>query len=133
MPRHFFAEADTKKHRYASVKAFNAALVKLTNWIIKNNYMINCACFSASDLNMTEKAMLFDSLQHYFLSLGWRLQRKSLYQPEFMNWNFLLKRYNFFYSYKILYISNTRLLRRENVVCQCVKNHKKLVLNTSTW
>ena len=27
----FFAEADTKKHRYASAKASNAALVKLTD------------------------------------------------------------------------------------------------------
>ena len=27
----FFAEADTKKHKYASAKASNAALVKLTD------------------------------------------------------------------------------------------------------
>ena len=38
----FFAEADTKKHRYASAKASNAALVKLTDWIIKNDNVINC-------------------------------------------------------------------------------------------
>ena len=41
----FFAEADTKKHRYASAKASNAALVKLTDWIIKNDHVINCALF----------------------------------------------------------------------------------------
>ena len=41
----FFAEADTKKHRYASAKASNAALVKLTDWIIKNDHLINCAMF----------------------------------------------------------------------------------------
>ena len=41
----FFAEADTKKHRYASAKASNAALVKLTDWIIKNDHVINCAMF----------------------------------------------------------------------------------------
>ena len=37
---YFFAEADTKKHRYASVKAPNTALVKLTDWIIKNDLVI---------------------------------------------------------------------------------------------
>ena len=50
IPKHlmasaFFAEADTKKHRYASAKASNAALVKLTDWIIKNDHVINCAMF----------------------------------------------------------------------------------------
>ena len=45
----FFAEADTKKHRYASAKASNAALVKLADWVIKNNHVINCANFSVSD------------------------------------------------------------------------------------
>ena len=39
----FFAEADNKKHRYASAKASNAAMVKLTDWIIKNHHVINCA------------------------------------------------------------------------------------------
>ena len=34
-----------KKHRYASAKASNAALVKLTDWIIKNDHVINCAMF----------------------------------------------------------------------------------------
>ena len=28
----FFAKADTKKHKYASAKTSNAALVKLTDW-----------------------------------------------------------------------------------------------------
>ena len=41
----FFAEADTKKHRYASGKASNAVLVKLADWIIKNDHVINCAMF----------------------------------------------------------------------------------------
>ena len=36
----FFAESDTKKHRYASAKTLNAALVKLTDWIIENDHMI---------------------------------------------------------------------------------------------
>ena len=43
--QHFLAEADTKNHRYASAKASNAALVKLTDWIIKNNHVINCVMF----------------------------------------------------------------------------------------
>ena len=41
----FLAEADTKKHRYASAKASNVALVKLTDSIIKNDHVINCALF----------------------------------------------------------------------------------------
>ena len=34
-----------KRHRYASAKASNAALVKLTIWVIKNDYVINCEMF----------------------------------------------------------------------------------------
>ena len=41
----FFAEVDTKKYRYASANASNAVLVKLTDWIIKNDRVINCALF----------------------------------------------------------------------------------------
>ena len=41
----FFAKADTKKHRYASAKASNPTLVKLADWIIKNDHVINCAMF----------------------------------------------------------------------------------------
>ena len=42
----FFADPDTKKHGYASAKTLNAALVKLTDWIIKNDHVINCVLFS---------------------------------------------------------------------------------------
>ena len=45
----FFCKADTKKHRYASTKASNAALVKLTGWIIKNDHVIKSALFFWSD------------------------------------------------------------------------------------
>ena len=41
----FFAEAYTKKHRYASAKASDAQLVKLTDWSIKNDLVINCIMF----------------------------------------------------------------------------------------
>ena len=41
----FFAEVYTKKHRYASAKASNVALVKLSDSIIKNDHVINCALF----------------------------------------------------------------------------------------
>ena len=62
----FYVEADTKKHRYASAKASNATLVKLTDWIIKNDHVIFCKRF-----NMAKQAMLFDSPQHGFnLSAG---------------------------------------------------------------
>ena len=40
-----FFFADTEKHRYASAKASNTALVKLTDWIIKDDHVINCAMF----------------------------------------------------------------------------------------
>ena len=39
------SEVDTKKHRYVSAKASNAALVKLTDSIVKNDHVINCALF----------------------------------------------------------------------------------------
>ena len=45
LPQHFFAEVYTKKHKCASANASNAALVKLTDWIIKNDHVINCAMF----------------------------------------------------------------------------------------
>ena len=45
LPQHFFAEADTKKHRFFSAKASNAALVKFTDWIIKTDLVTNCAMF----------------------------------------------------------------------------------------
>ena len=41
----YISEADTKKHRYVSAKAANSALVKLTDWITKNDHMIHCALF----------------------------------------------------------------------------------------
>ena len=37
----FFAETYTKRPRYALAKASNVALVKLTDWIIKNDHVIN--------------------------------------------------------------------------------------------
>ena len=61
----FLAEADTKRHRYVLAKASNTAMVKLTDWIIKNDHVI-VWCFSVSDLNMAKQAMLFDPPQHGF-------------------------------------------------------------------
>ena len=40
-----FVDADTKKHRIASAKVSDAALVKLTDWIIKNVHVVICAWF----------------------------------------------------------------------------------------
>ena len=70
----FFAEADTKKHRYASAKASNAALVKLADWIIKND-VINCVMFFSKWLKhgQTSNAAL--------LSTTWLL----IFQLEFAN------------------------------------------------
>ena len=70
MPQHFFfffffaAEADTKKHRHASAKASNAALVRLTDWITKND-RVTCVVF-LQVINMAKQAMLFDSPQRGF-------------------------------------------------------------------
>ena len=47
-------------------KALNAALVKLTDWIMKLIMWLIVRCFSVCDLNMAKQAMLFDSLQHGF-------------------------------------------------------------------
>ena len=44
----FSVKADTKNHRFASAKSSNAALVKLTDLIIKNDHAIVC-CFCVSD------------------------------------------------------------------------------------
>ena len=41
----FFAEEDTKKQRHTWAKASNATLVKLTDWIIKNDHVINFVIF----------------------------------------------------------------------------------------
>ena len=41
----FFVDADTKKHRIASAKVSDAALVKLTDWIIKNVQVVICTWF----------------------------------------------------------------------------------------
>ena len=41
----FYVKADTKNHRFASAKSSNAALVKLTDSIIKNDHAINCVLF----------------------------------------------------------------------------------------
>ena len=68
------AEADTKKGRYASAKASNAALVKLADWIIKND-VINCVMFFSKWLKhgQTSNAAL--------LSTTWLL----IFQLEFAN------------------------------------------------
>ena len=58
----FFAEADTKKHRYASAKTSNdmqlakTALVKLTDWIIKNDHVINCAMLFCKRIKHDQKS-----------------------------------------------------------------------------
>ena len=41
----FFAEADTKNKDMPRQKPQIIALVKLTDWIIKNDHVINCAMF----------------------------------------------------------------------------------------
>ena len=41
----FFVKSDTRKHRRAPAQTSNTALVKPTDWIIKNNHVINCALF----------------------------------------------------------------------------------------
>ena len=43
--QHIFLPRQMLKNRYASANASNAALVKLTDWIIKNDHVINCAMF----------------------------------------------------------------------------------------
>ena len=45
----FFLLRQILKNRYASAKVSNAALVKLTNWIIKIIMWLFVCCFSVSD------------------------------------------------------------------------------------
>ena len=66
LPQHFFAEADTKKHRFSSAKASNAALVKLTAGIIKTDLVINCAMFFCKRFKEGQTSNLYDSPQHGF-------------------------------------------------------------------
>ena len=72
----FFAEADTKNKDMPRQKPQIIALVKLTDWIIKNDHVINCVMFFCK---WFKQAMLFDSPQHGFEFFGRRLQIKSLY------------------------------------------------------
>ena len=78
----FFAEADTKKHRYASAKASNAALVKLTDWIIKNDHVINCAMFFCKWFNHGQTSNVIWPSTTWLLIFRLRLQTKSLYSPQ---------------------------------------------------
>ena len=41
----FFCRGRYKKHRSVSDKNSNAALIRLADWIIKNDHVINCAMF----------------------------------------------------------------------------------------
>ena len=41
----YFLPRQILKNRYALAKVSNAALVKLTDWIIKNDHVINCMMF----------------------------------------------------------------------------------------
>ena len=65
----------TKKHGYASAKASNAALVKLTDWIIKNDHVINCAMFFCKRFNHGQTS------NGIWLSTTWLL----IYQLEVVN------------------------------------------------
>ena len=55
---------------------------------------------------MAKQAMLFDSTQHGFESVGWRLQIKSLYSPQNLlvcELKFPVKRYNFLQLQNFVY------------------------------
>ena len=77
-----FAEGDTEKHRYASAKDSNAVLVKLTEWIIKNDHVINCAMFFCKwfEHDQASNVIWLHSIA-FNLSAG-GCKWKSLYSPQ---------------------------------------------------
>ena len=121
----FFAEADTKKHRYASAKASNAALVKLTDWIIKNDHVINCAMFFCKWFKHGQTSNVI------WLSTTWLLifwlevaNKKPLFttKPAIIWTEISCSKDITFNSYKISYIPHLRLLHA--IKC-CLLMHPK--------
>ena len=79
----FFAEADTKNNDMPRQKPQIIALVKLTDWIIKNDHVINCEMFFCKWLKHGQTSNVI------WLSTTWLLifrleglQIKSLYSPQ---------------------------------------------------
>ena len=102
----FLSRQILKKHRFASVKASNASLVKLTDWIIKNDHVISCAMFFCKWFKHGQTGNVI------WLSTTWldisRLEvtnKKPLFttKPASIWTEISYQKDITFYSYKILY------------------------------
>ena len=104
----FLPRQIVKKNRYASAKASNAALVKLSDWIIKNDHVIKCAMYFCKWFKHGQASDVI------WLSITWLLifrlevsNKRPLFTTNpasiYMNWNFLLKRYNFLQLQNFVY------------------------------
>ena len=118
----FFCWADTKKDRYASVKVSNAALAKLTDWIIKNDHVINCAMFFCKWFKHGQTGNVIWLSTTWFLIFQLEVaNKKSLFTTNPANvwieiscWEDIN-----FYSSNLFHIPYPQVatLQRENLVC----------------
>ena len=110
---YFWLRQILKKHRYASPKASNAALVKLAEWIIKDDNVINCVMFFCKWLKHDQISNVIWLSTTWLLILRLEVAKK---QPLFITkpasiwieiscWKGIT-----FYSHKIFYIPHPRLL-----------------------
>ena len=99
----FFTKTDTKKH--VSEKASNAGLVKLTDWIIKNDHVIYYAMSFYKWFQHGQTSNITWISTIWLLIFWLEVANKSLQHKacQYMNWNFLLKRYNFLQLQNLLY------------------------------
>ena len=128
----FFSEADTKKHRYASAKALNAALVTLIDKIIKNDHVINCALFFYSEHGQTSNLIWLSSTSLLIFRLE-VANKKSLFSKSGSTWiEISCWKDIIFHAYKILY-PTPGCYTGKMCLLMHQKSYKKLILNTSTW
>ena len=100
----FFAKADTKNHRFASAKSSNAALVKLTDWIIKNDHVINCVLFSVSDKHgQTNNVILLSTAWILLFQLEVANEKPLFTKPATIWIEITCSKDLIFHSYKVLY------------------------------
>ena len=103
----FYLLRQILKNRYASVKAANAALVKLTKLIIKNDHVINCAMFFCKWFKYDQTSnVIWLSTTRLLIFLLEMSSKKPLFTTKLARIWIEISCYKniTFYSYKILYI-----------------------------
>ena len=125
----FFAEADSKK-------TSNAALVKLTDWIIKNDHVIKCAMpFCKWFKHGQASNVIWPSITWLLIFQLEVSNKKPLFTTNpasiYINWNLLLKRYNFLQLQNFVCTSPHAGTQGKGSLLMRQK-YKKLAHNTST-